>query len=433
MPSFCVKSNESLTMCGIKDKTGSIIQCKISEIPLVWKTGPATIGRPSILGISFTPTPPQNIPDLEYDLYHFSRKLRLTYHFRNSDFRDVSHVKMPSSFTPPPNEHQELENICKQIEHTPINISKSKDNLINLRKGLEFLLKKINTNKKIIKPADIGSIIVVMTPKDYWKMCYRHLADTKFYNKLDNNDPSTIVQERLNKFAEKHKSVLTNEEYELLTKRCHKISNLYMLPNLHKSKKINEIIEIKRTEYIQIDEDTLIEGRPTVAGPIFHTSGISEVLHCTMEPVLSLTPHNIKDSFDFMQRLDKQYQNNTLLSTCDIKPLYTNIRHNLFFTATEYWIEHLQNNLPLLQRFNKQFALEGLSIILKFNCFYINKSFFYQIKGTRKGAKFAVVASNLVVAYKEIQLFALLSQIYPQGFVDFILRNYVRFLDGIDF
>ena len=56
-----------------------------------------------------------------------------------------------------------------------------------------------------------------------------------------------------------------------------------MLPKLHKSKEINEIIEIKRTKYIQIDEDILIEGRPIVAGPVFHTSGISEILHCTME------------------------------------------------------------------------------------------------------------------------------------------------------
>ena len=91
-------------------------------------------------------TPPQNIPDLEYDLYQFSRKLRLTYHFRNSNFQDASLVKMPSSFTPPPNEHQELENICKQMEHTPINIRKSKDNLMNLRKGLELLLEKVNSS-----------------------------------------------------------------------------------------------------------------------------------------------------------------------------------------------------------------------------------------------------------------------------------------------
>ena len=53
--------------------------------------------------------------------------------------------------------------------------------------------------------------------------------------------------------------------------------------------------------------------------------------------------------------------------------VYTNIRHDLFLTAIKYWIEHLKNNLPLLQRFTKQFVLEGLSIILKFNYFYINK------------------------------------------------------------
>ena len=46
------------------------------------------------LGLSFTTTPPQNIPDLEYDLYQFSRKFRLTYHFRNSNFQDASLVKI---------------------------------------------------------------------------------------------------------------------------------------------------------------------------------------------------------------------------------------------------------------------------------------------------------------------------------------------------
>ena len=74
---------------------------------------------------------------------------------------------------------------------------------------------------------------------------------------------------------------------------------------------------------------------------------------------------------------------------------------------------------------------DGLSIILKFNYFYINKSFFQQIKVTAMGSKFAVVSSNLIVVYKEIKLFALLSQVYPQDFVDFLLRNYFRFLDNI--
>ena len=119
------------------------------------------------------------------------------------------------------------------------------------------------------------------------------------------------------------------------------------------------------------------EGGPIIAGLVFRTSEIYETLHCIMEPALSLIPHIVKDSFDFTQRLEKQCQNNTLLSTCDIKYLYTNIRHDLFPTAIEYWIEHLQSNLPLLQRFTKQFVLECLSIILKFNYFYIKKSFFH--------------------------------------------------------
>ena len=52
-----------------------------------------------------------------------------------------------------------------------------------------------------------------------------------------------------------------------------------------------------------------------------------------------------------------------------------------------------------------------------------------QIKGTEMGTKFAVVGSNLVVAYEEIKMFALIPQLYPQDFVDFFIRNYFRFLD----
>ena len=80
----------------------------------------------------------------------------------------------------------------------------------------------------------------------------------------------------------------------------------------------------------------------------------------------------------------------------------------------------LANNWPLLQRFTKQFVLEALLIILKFNYFYINKSFFHQIKRTAMATKFVVVGSNLFVAYKEVKLFALLPQLYQQEFVDFL-------------
>ena len=74
----------------------------------------------------------------------------------------------------------------------------------------------------------------------------------------------------------------------------------------------------------------MVEERPIVGGPVYHISLISEVLHIIMEPSLAMISHIAKESFDFKNRLDKHCPNGTTLCTCDIKSLYTNIRHDLF-------------------------------------------------------------------------------------------------------
>ena len=76
------------------------------------------------LGLSFTPTPKSNIPELEADIFDFIRKLRLTYHFRNSTYHDESIVKPTSNFTPKPNENQELEKKCKKLMESKIKMKK---------------------------------------------------------------------------------------------------------------------------------------------------------------------------------------------------------------------------------------------------------------------------------------------------------------------
>ena len=57
-----------------------------------------------------------------------------------------------------------------------------------------------------------------------------------------------------------------------------------------------------------------------------------------MEPSSAMISHIAKDSFEFKNRWDKHCPNGTTLSTCDIKSLYTNLQHDLFYTAVEYWI-----------------------------------------------------------------------------------------------
>ena len=44
--------------------------------------------------------------------------------------------------------------------------------------------------------------------------------------------------------------------------------------------------------------------------------------------------------------------------------------------------------------------------------------YIYKIKGITVGSKFPVVGSTLVVAYEEIKMFTLLSQLHSQHFVD---------------
>ena len=70
-------------------------------------------------------------------------------------------------------------------------------------------------------------------------------------------------------------------------------------------------------------------------------------------------------------------------------------------------------------------------IILEFNYFYGNETYIHHIKATVMGNEFAVVGSNLVVAYEEIKVFGLLPQLYTQDFVDLFIRNYFWFLDDI--
>ena len=92
-----------------------------------------------------------------------------------------------------------------------------------------------------------------------------------------------------------------------------------MFPKLHKIKRINEIIQTQQCEYINIEENIIIEARHIVAGPVYHTSGISVILHIIIEPSLAMISHRAKDSFDFKNRLDKHCSTGTTLSTCDTK------------------------------------------------------------------------------------------------------------------
>ena len=383
-----------------------------------------------LLGLSFTPTPQGNIHDFEKDIFQFTRKLRLQHHFADNSHVDKSLIKKPSTWIPKRGKSVELERLVQPIEQMNIWYDRAEDNIPHLRKALSSLIQKTRNNEIIIKPADKGEIIVVQSAKDYQEMCLRHLEDEDYYEIVP-ADPTELVQQEVVNFAKKYEETLTNNEYRYLTAEDHKLSNFYMLPKLHKNAELNRIIEESNTEYLHVKLSSNLEGRPICSGPAYHTRGISMILHHILHPALEKVEHILKDTFDFVERVEKFNETGTKLVSWDIKSLYTNIRHDLFHDAISYWIDRLRNELPLLSRFSKEFVLEGLRIILKFNYFYFNGKYIHQIKGTAMGTTFAVVGSNLVIGFLEVKMFVKLPDLYPRDFVDIFIRNYFRFLDDL--
>lgn len=61
----------------------------------------------------------------------------------------------------------------------------------------------------------------------------------------------------------------------------------------------------------------------------------------------------------------------------------------------------------LLRRYNKQFTLDGWSIILNLKRFYVNRIYIHQNKGTVMATSFAIISTAI-----------------PQNSLDYLIRNY---------
>ena len=138
-----------------------------------------------------------------------------------------------------------------------------------------------------------------MSPTFYRNMCHRHLSNTDFYSNLRQNDPSDIIYNEITRFTNKYEKLLTDNEQDYILKSKYNIANFYMLPKLHKSKELNDIITNSPQEYYKI-QDIVIDGRPIVAGCSYYTYALSLLVHKIMEPALVQIKQILKDTFDFV-------------------------------------------------------------------------------------------------------------------------------------
>ena len=198
-------------------------------------------------------------------------------------------MRLPSSFCPPANKNLELERIIENVKHIPIHASNPRDNIKKLRRALDSLICKTEKDV-VIKSADKGDIIVIMSPEFYLSMCMDELSNTDYYEMVGEIDPSPLVMEAVTSFAERYRHSLTPNEYVYLKESKYAMANFYMLPKLHKSSYLSGILGSKRYVHIA-DFHQKIDGRPIVGGPCFYTSGLSKMVDIILQPILTLIPH----------------------------------------------------------------------------------------------------------------------------------------------
>ena len=178
--------------------------------------------------MKLTPTLQSNSVQLTCDLKTFAHKLRLTEYFdchnvTPTGLENESLIKGKSIFFPPRNRNEELETHISFINDIDIANEKSnKESNFSPKEWTELR----NLNDIVIKEADKGGAVTVLSKNHYSAMIYEHLSNQNTYQKLDKNLDPTVMK-KLEKLLNKHKSIFTVKEFKCLNEADYNTSNFY--------------------------------------------------------------------------------------------------------------------------------------------------------------------------------------------------------------
>jgi hypothetical protein len=384
-------------------------------------------------GLKFTPTPVTNTMDLEKDIQNFGRKLRLLEFFDedNTQESDVNLVRNKSKFTPPRNRDTNLDMCVDYLTRMGENLKgqQTKHNMSNLNKQERDALKSLQGNKGIIiKEADKGGAIVIMNTEFYAKKMSEMLQDPETYTLIDGDFMKKTVQ-MINSLIRTYPNCLTDKEIDYVKNFKMKISNLYGLPKIHKSQLIKKAIEEQRSSCVYVLNPEDLTFRPIIAGPASPTSHLSQLIDKVIKVLPPHTESYIKDTTDFLNKLPKSLdtEKDYIAVSFDVKSLYTSITHDLGLKALEFWISTHRDKIPA--RFESDFIIEAMKIILTCNDFNFNGNNYLQIKGTAMGTMCAPAYANLTMAYIENKLYEKTTETLGQEVGVYVKNNWKRFLD----
>ena len=216
-----------------------------------------------------------------------------------------------------------------------------------------------------------------MNTDDYVKSCLNSLSDPNFYEELP-TDPNPKYRTDLDQKIDDLLSSNIINEFEASNLQCgSRTPYFYVLPKIHKK------------------FDRFPPLRPICSGFNSCTSKLSEFVDTFLKPLAQLSPSYIKDTSDFVQKIEKDVaplvtHSKTFLVTIDVSSLYPNIDHQEGIDACETAL-----NTRTSQSVPTSVLCDLIMTILKCNTLKFGERFFHQIKGTAMGTPMAVNLANL--------------------------------------
>ncbi|XP_071497146.1 uncharacterized protein [Diadema antillarum] len=296
-----------------------------------------------------------------------------------------------------------LSNIQSEMEDNAKSYNSSR-HIDNLTKDEREALKALKSKKDIIiKPADKGSAVVIMSTNDYIAEGDRQLSNSTTYKKL----PADPTPQHLQKVKDAVQSLdVDSDTKRYLVPKNPVCPSLYFLPKIHKQNN---------------------PGRPIVSGCSCPTVEISRFLDFHLRPLAQRLPSYLKDTTHFLNHIldinthHTPFSSRTLLVTADVTSLYTNIPHQEGMQACKEALNTRTNTHPPTDQ-----LLRLLHLVLTLNNFSFNGEHYLQIQGTAMGTPVAPTYANIFMGKVE---HAILSLTNPP----LLKTSWRRYIDDIFF
>lgn len=398
-----------------QDGAEGIQSFNTEDVVVLAKNFKLTRAQHSLLskGLSFIPTldiSRDHKAQFQLDMQNYHRKIKLATFYRDSEGRQILPFTGTSTWTPP---LEKLPSEIKTLIREDWQIFKNQYKFVaekcNISLAEVKALRELQHMKHIVlKPADKGSAIVILSREQYILEVERQLNDTEYYKKLDKPiyvDTIPIVRDIVDKLK-KDKFINSKQRQYLMGSQEPRERRFYILPKIHKD-------PTKWTVPFEVPP-----GRPIVSDCGSETYFTAEYLDHYLNPLSTRHPAYVRDTYHFIEIVKNiTISSDFHLFSMDVSSLYTNIPIQSGIDC----VKQIFQRYPDPKRPDQQ-LLQLLDINLRRNDFVFNGKYYLQTKGTAMGKKFAPAYANIFMAIWEEQAIAKCKK-KP--------AYYLRFLDDI--